>query len=69
MEKEKDEVSEDEDIKAVKRRPIFLRWRWIIGLIVMALGGVMQLFALPFADLVLISTNSIVYYKLCITHP
>ena len=58
MEKERDDNAFKEE-NQVKSRPVFLRWRWIVGLIVMALGGVLQFLALPFADLVLISTNSI----------
>ena len=42
-----------------KRKPVFCRCQWIVGFILMTLGGIFQIIALPFCDLVLISTNSI----------
>ena len=38
---------------------MFLRCQWIVGFFMMTFGGVLQVIALPFCDLVLISTNSI----------
>ena len=50
---------EKEDPELEKRRPIYLRKRWVGGLALLLIGGAMQVVALPYADLVLISTNAI----------
>ena len=42
-----------------ERAPYYCNFKWICGLILLLLGGLIQLVVLPFADLVLISTNSI----------
>ena len=42
-----------------KPKPIYYRVQWIVGLGLLLFGGAMQVVALPYADLVLISTNAI----------
>ena len=42
-----------------KRPPFYCAGRWICGFILLLLGGLIQLAVLPYADLVLVSTNSI----------
>ena len=41
------------------KKPVYYSGKWIFGFMLLLLGGLIQLIVLPYADLVLLSTNSI----------
>ena len=58
MEKDGAETAERQEERE-KIKPIYKRVQWNVGLSLLLFGGIMQVVVLPYADLVLISTNAI----------
>ena len=61
LEKSKSNETADTEDHApkMKKKPVYCRLLWVIGFICLMVGGAIQFFVLPYADLVLISTNRI----------
>ena len=57
LEKEGAETADPSQLANIK--PVYKRLQWLVGLVLLLVGGGMQVVALPYADLVLISTNAI----------
>ena len=59
MEKSKSVQAEADNEESSKERPVYCRFQWVAGLVCILGGGAIQFAVLPYADLVLISTNMI----------